>query len=330
MPEKNELSEAKWSISLLQLMLFVVFVLVGAASTEIIRNISGAETLSFTTTELIGFVLSVVLSAASIVLAIAAIWLGKVSELSVIRRSDESIRLQNEVFVRTTEALQRIEASTGVTEKRIEDIIQGRVGDISHKIADLASGGSGLMRDRKSFEEEIRRSILEEVNPKRKDESDDKRKREYEERRARYKTFHQALLAAFANNNNFVAKKMGDGKFEGIGDDLFDVVVEAEGLRLGASAFSQNNIDKSFPSYLEKVTRTLISKVVSHVLIVVDSKPEELPTIQKIVDETLSVFKNDPQKHITVLCGDITDIEKEVLAIDSTSPMFQRAVSDGI
>jgi hypothetical protein len=245
MSEKDELSEAKWSISLRQLTLFIVYILVGAASTEIIRNISEAEKLSFSTTELIGFILSVVLSAASIVFAIAAIWLGKVSELSVIRRSDESIRLQNEVFVRTTEALQRIEASTGVTEKRIEDIIQGRVGDISHKIAEL-TGGPGLMRDKESLEEQIRRSIIEGVRSGGKDESDEKREKrrsEAEKRHERYKNFHHALLGAFANNN-FISKKLGDGSYNGIGEELFDVVAEMGDFKIGASAFTKSSIDR--------------------------------------------------------------------------------------
>lgn len=319
MSEKHELSEAKWSVSLLQLTLFIVYVLVGAASAEIVRNISGAEKLSFTTTELIGFVLSVVLSAASIVLAIAAIWMGKVSELSVIRRSDESIRLQNEVFVRTTEALQRIEASTGVTEKRIEDIIQGRVGAISHKIAELAAGGPGLMRDKESLEEQIRASILDGVRSGRKGEPHEKLFNEFEARRKRYKVFHQAMLTAFSNKNNIVTKKLGDGQFQGVGEDIFDVVVEMGELRIGASAFAKRTIDGDFSSYLEKVVRALINNVVAHVFLFVDSKPEEQSTIHKLVSETLSAFKGDPQNHITVLCGDIPDIEAAIQAIDTST-----------
>lgn len=221
--QKNE--SIKWNISLVHLVLAVVWVLLGAALAEIIRNIAGAENVSFSTPELVGFVLSVVLSAASIVLAIAAIWLGKISELSMIRRSDESIRLQNEVFIRTTEALKRIESSTGVTEKRIEDIISGRAGDLSHKIAELTSKGIGLSSDRESLEKEIKR-IIEGTKSHKSDEEEAKTRSKIMERHERYKQFHQSVLTAFANKPNLVAKKMGDGKFEGEDLDLFDVVAE--------------------------------------------------------------------------------------------------------
>lgn len=154
-------------ISYNQLGLIVVVFILGIIASKLILNGQTGAATTFSTTELIGFVLSVILSAASIVLAIAAITLGKSSEQAVIKRSDESIRLQNEVFIRTTEALQRIEASTGVTEKRIEDIISGRVGAISHEIAELATGKrKGIALNRNELENEIRHSILQGVGVK--------------------------------------------------------------------------------------------------------------------------------------------------------------------
>jgi len=138
-----------WTISYKHVGIIVFSFSLGLIGALLISNSQSASTTSFSTTELIGFVMSVILSGASIVLAISAIALGRSSERAVIDRSDESIRLQNEVFVRTNEALQRIEASTGVTEKRIEDIITGRVGDISQKIAGLASeGASGSIHNK--------------------------------------------------------------------------------------------------------------------------------------------------------------------------------------
>ena len=63
MTEQVQLAEAKWSISLRHLLLAVVFAATGAVAAEIIRNIAGAEKLTFSTAELVGFLLSVVLSA---------------------------------------------------------------------------------------------------------------------------------------------------------------------------------------------------------------------------------------------------------------------------
>ena len=145
MKEKDNITENKinpkkeWYISYKQLGLIIIAFSFGIIATLLFINSEESNTTQFSTTELIIFSLTIILAGASIVLAIAAIALGKSSEQAVIQRSDESIRLQNEVFQKTTDALQRIESSTGVTEKRIEDIISGRVGDLSHKIVEIAT-----------------------------------------------------------------------------------------------------------------------------------------------------------------------------------------------
>ena len=126
------------SVTCKQLGCLIISFLLGATVAILISNARVGTSTYFSTTELIGFALTVILSGAATVLAIAAIALGKSSEQAVIKRSDESIRLQNEVFVRTNEALQRIGTSTGVTERRIEDIISGRAGDISQWVAEKA------------------------------------------------------------------------------------------------------------------------------------------------------------------------------------------------
>src|ERR1044071_904340 len=71
------------------------------------QNLLQSETITFSTTSLISFLFGIALSAASTILAIAAISLGKASERVMIERSDASIRLQNEVFLKTTQALAR-------------------------------------------------------------------------------------------------------------------------------------------------------------------------------------------------------------------------------
>lgn len=318
MSDTQETPNHNWSISLGTLTTVAVCLLLGAAGAEIIRNIAGAEKLSFSTTELIGFVLSVVLSAASIVLAIAAIWMGKVTELAIIRRSDESIRLQNEVFVRTTEALQRIEASTGVTEKRIEDIIQGRVGDLSHKIADIAAGRTGLMRDRASLEDQIRQSILETVRSDRpkKDEIPDEARKKLEERAERYKSFHQALLNAFSNRPNTSTTKLGDGKYKGEGESLFDVIALIDGKKVGASALSRNAADDSdFTAYIALVGRAIVTNVVQYVVFAIDSDSSEHQKYLALIESTLSALKGDPQNRIKVICSDASSLAEAVQAI---------------
>ncbi len=315
MTEHIKIEDAKWSISLQHLILAIVYAASGAVVAELVRNVSGAEKLTFSTTELVGFLLSVVLSAASIVLAIAAIWLGKVSELSVIKRSDESIRLQNEVFIRTTEALQRIEASTGVTEKRIEDIISGRVGDISHKIAELTSGRSGLSQDRQSLEEEIKRSILSGVRSPKEEKEDEKRRKAIIQRRERYKLFHQALLTSFANKPNVTAMKLGDGSFQGEGEELFDVVVEINGKKIAASAI-QRPLGSGFNQYLTQVAEAIASNTISHVYFVIDAPSDQHGKLTEHIHSRLAVFKGDPQSRVFVICGDIPEVHTAITTLD--------------
>lgn len=317
MPEQQSTDSVKWNISLAQLTLAVVYVLLGGALAELIRNISGAETISFSTTELVGFVLSVVLSAASIVLAIAAIWLGKISELSMIRRSDESIKLQNEVYVRTTEALKRIESSTGVTEKRIEDIISGRVGDISHKIAELTAKGAGLSADRETIETEIKRII--EGTKSRNDEEETRRRAKILAQQERYKQYHQSVLTAFANQPGFVAKKLGDGSFDGEGDELFDVVGEIAGKTIAASAFSLKNINIRLSDYLPRVSKALQESVADYVFIAVDTAQDKALGIQQKAAQVLSVFKGDPEKKVQILCAEGDEIEAAIQSVIQTT-----------
>jgi len=102
MNKEAKLTDAKehqrFMISLRLLGGLAIAFLLGYAAYGLVQNILAVGTLSFSTPELINFVLSVLLSGASIFLAIAAITLGKFSEQAMIQRSDESIRLQTEVF----------------------------------------------------------------------------------------------------------------------------------------------------------------------------------------------------------------------------------------
>lgn len=319
MSEESNDAAPNWKISLGQLSLIAVVFLIGMAVGEIVRNAQGAEKLSFSTTELVGFVLSVVLSAASIVLAIAAIWLGKVSEQSVIRRSDESIRLQNEVFVRTTEALQRIEASTGVTEKRIEDIITGRVGDISHKIANLA-GRTSFIKDPKALENEIRQSILEGVHSKEDSEESSKRRKMLMEKQAKYEKFHQAVVTAFANKASFAAEKLGHGSFHADGGGLYDAIFDVNGVKAGVSALQEQTIhEPTFNEFVSRVAKSLITGNLGHAFIVVDTDGAMGPKLRQKIDKLLAIYKDSPSERVSLLVGDVTSIREAIAALDTSN-----------
>lgn len=104
--------------------IFIVFIsfVFGIFSILILQNAVKSEITSFTTVDLISFLFSIALSSISIFLAITAIILSKSSEKTIIDRNDAGINLQQDIHLKTLETLKQIEVSTGVTEKRIDDI----------------------------------------------------------------------------------------------------------------------------------------------------------------------------------------------------------------
>lgn len=108
----------------------------GVVCASLAGNLLAKENITFSTQSLVSLVFTVALGAASIVLALIAVSITRKGEDALIRRSDEGIKLQNDAFVKTTEVLSQIRASTGVTEKRIEDIISGRSGVIAKEVVE--------------------------------------------------------------------------------------------------------------------------------------------------------------------------------------------------
>ena len=293
-----------WSVSYKQLGLLTLVFVLGLIIALLLQNTKTDAQTTFTTTELIGFVLSVILSGASIVLAVSAIALGKSSEQAVIKRSDESIRLQTDVFIKTTEALQRIEASIGVTEKRIEDIISGRVGDISHSIAELTTRsrkGAALSQD--ELEKEIRESILSGVKEKRSPEDEEKRKKEREEKRNRYNKFHQIVLSSFSNRGDTKSEKLGHGRVGGKGEDLFDGIFTISEQKIGLSAFDEQDFSNfsQLDGYFAEVAKCLLDNVIQQAILVFDGNPSEQDAIDENISEKLKLYKDNPAAHISAV-----------------------------
>jgi len=105
------------------------------------------ENVTLSIPALISFIFTIALGAGSIILAVVTLTLSRQAEDALVRRSDEGIRLQTEVHLRTTEALSGIQASTDVTEKRIEDIISGRTSIIiAQEVLDKSFQGKPQLR----------------------------------------------------------------------------------------------------------------------------------------------------------------------------------------
>jgi hypothetical protein len=289
------------------------------------------EQLSFTTTGLISFMFGVALSAASTVLAIVAIALGKASERAMIERSDESIRLQNDVFTRTTEALRRIESSTGVTEKRIEDIIAGRVGAISSRLAEeITEEGGARTKNPHALQRRIQQELLSEFSVNRllkSGEDNERRERETEEARKRYKAFQNEALLRITNNPATVTEKVGEGYFGKRSDDLVDGVFRIGGVRVGVSTFTvapilAPNFQENFQQFLFDLAREIQGGTFGKVLLIFDGALGDKEKFSPALAGIRQTLRPDISDNIVVIEGaDGSAIQK----IDDTLRALQAA-----
>lgn len=312
----NGQSNQRWVISYKQIGLIILTFLLGLITALLITNAQTGTPSTFTTTELVGFVLSVILSGASIVLAVAAISLGKYSEFAIMRRSDESIRLQNEVFVKTTDALQRIESSTGVTEKRIEDIISGRVGDISHQIAEMATGGGKYrFRDPRDLEENIRKSLISTIKEERAgtvdEEIRDKKRKRILEERQKYQKAHENSLYTIANKEGVSIEKVGHGNSSETGEELFDGIYAKNGRRFAVSTFKYNTGISILTEFAGNAASEIAKQSVSSVYMVV-FRTEDTEDTEKAITEHLSTIKEALSSNIHVVFCDYSDVVEKM------------------
>ena len=86
--------------------------LAGAILSMLIQNMVQSETVQFSTLGLVGFLVSISLSIAAVVSAIAAVTLGYIAQRDIRKIGEESLKLQNDVMHRTIEAIVRVETAS--------------------------------------------------------------------------------------------------------------------------------------------------------------------------------------------------------------------------
>ncbi len=104
--------------------------------------------------DFISLIFTVSLGTASIVLALMAIRISKDSEEILIKRGNENVELQMDLFIKTEEALKEIRSSTAIMERRQEDLIsktEGIARDVIQKIPDK--------KTREDTEKQLKRSF---------------------------------------------------------------------------------------------------------------------------------------------------------------------------
>jgi len=316
--------KASTAIPLSAIVIAVIAFVIGILVTLLFLRILQPLPESFSASGLITLIFGIALSAAAIVLAVVAISLGKASEQAMIERSDDSIRLQNEVFVRTTDALQRIESSTGVTEKRIEDIISGRVGAISERIVDRLVDDRGIRtKSRKDIEKEVRESVLQGVSrttiepfERRSDELSAKR----DEARTRYDDFNNTILLVATNIPDVETVKIGRGLFDTQGFDLADGVFEKGNQIVAVCTFSSDELledkywgDGAFQRFLLTMGKEIFASTFTKVLLVFEPA---LKTESKFVgafEEFKKIVRPEITSAFLLMSGESEDVKKSLI-----------------
>ncbi len=316
--------KAAATIPLSAMAIAVAAFVIGILTTLLFLRIMQPLPESFSASGLITFIFGIALSAAAIVLAVVAITLGKASEQAMVQRSDDSIRLQNEVFTRTTDALQRIESSTGVTEKRIEDIISGRVGAISDRIVERLLEDNGVRpKNRTALEREVRESVLQGVSPSRSpshEASDVITKRT--EAMHRYTEFTDTVLLAVTNIPDVSAVKIGGGLYGSQGFGLADGVYKKGPHIVAVCTFSSDELlldrfwgDGAFKTFLLSIAKEISASTFATVALVFDSALRAESPFVGAFEDFKKVAKPEIASAVRLLSGGSEDVKASLVEL---------------
>ena len=317
------------------LIIIAISLVSGSILTLLVLKMMNISTESFTVSELVSFLFGIALSAASTILAIVAISLGKVSEQAMVDRSDESIKLQNDVFAKTIEVLQRIESSTGVTEKRIEDIISGRAGAISDKIAEKLIEDRGVRtKSKDAIRRDIQQSVYEGLSSDElesrqlRNEEFRKELQEREERRGKaenaYQEFHDNVVLGLANSSDVKSLKIGEGSFDEKGDSLFDGVYEIREKHVAVATFSTNQDMSSsfddFDEFLDDIAKEIASKRYSMIFLAFDGELTPKDNFYQALKDFRELARSEISNSIIDIHGESATIITAIIqAVNSRS-----------
>lgn len=303
------------SIRYSRLAIILIAFIFGFITKLLIENSLANQVFSFSTVEIISFVLSVIIGGASIFLAITAILLSKSSEVEITRRNDESIKTQNELFQKTIETLNKIGSSTEVTEKRLDDIITGRVKNAANVLS------SSETRDPQEIEETLRRSLSEKISPKKQIEIK-KREEEIKKARENYNNIHESILLSLSNDPRIKSEKpCGHGHYGSKGDELFDGIFKIEDSRIGVSIFSYEKIinRSMIPNigfFLMQISREIKKGHLNHFFLLSNKKSED-DHIENSFRNSISILKEDLENKIHTITGSNEHIIEGIMNIIS-------------
>ncbi len=142
-------------VSVKTIVITVAAFVLGIVSVFLINNLFAKEQIVWSTGALLSLVSTVALGAASVTLT----WVAH----RISRDSEEKLM---DVFLKTNEALSSIQTSTGVTEKRMEDLISGRASVFAAEVMERSAQTVPLSKESTDkLTEELTNSLRKELAP---------------------------------------------------------------------------------------------------------------------------------------------------------------------
>ncbi len=299
--ENNYANKLFWLI----IHIVIAFVL-GLGVAFILQNIIAKEHIIFSTLDIINMFLSFILSGGSIVLAITAIVLSKNSERVITDRSDASIKMQHEIYTQTIQALKRIESSTGVTEKRIEDLMNKQATNIVRNVFPDEKSLSGLNREQ--MIKELERNIS-------KDSSTISLEEEFPEvkstKRLKYEAYQDSVLEGIAHTKGMEVIKKGNGYLGTKGEDLVDGVFKLEEIKFSVSTFFGSDT-YNFNAYIFDIARELHNGTFDQSFFVFDQLSAKQEEFEKIIKESSELISATIPRKIHILSGNADNVVTEI------------------
>lgn len=308
------------NIKFSQLLLVVVCLVIGLIMNNLIQNISDKELLNFSTIELISFTITILLSASSFVLAILAISMSRSSEKLLIDRNDKGINQQSELFMRTIEILNRIESSTGVTEKRIEDIIAGRTGELTSKLVrDKIIPQSSKEKLDKEFEIDQSKKFVSKEEKEREIAALQQKKEVLENALKYYKESTKNLFSKIANTDSINLINIGEGDINGSGDDLLDAFYKKGDFKFGICFYIETDFlnhkpkPDEYESFVEKLIVEIKNNTFNIVFITLDKQGTLFNLFNDILSQKSQIVKDEIMSKIKILVGDSNKLYDEII-----------------
>jgi hypothetical protein len=276
----------------------------GATGGILLQSVLCKQNEALSAAGVVSFVFTVALGGAAIVLAIVTLVLSRQAEDALTRRSDEGTRLQNEAFLRTADVLARIQTSTGVTEKRIEDIVSGRTNVIVQEAFDktIRKGGGLSTKQVAELKESLAGSLKAELVPLLKQAPDAAEAQLHEMEKVQgarghmdheWREYRGGVVAALRAAHDFTILSEAEGDYGAeLSEDFWDVVAVAGGRRIAFDIHTREQVvNPAGGLYLDFKSRRVRRDSVGRIA---------LQAVRDKVDMVLVVFDEDVRSEPTV------------------------------